>query len=179
MFHLGLERPIYRLMVALGGAVLLLALTWTLLPTAPALAPPGPWDATVVPAQTPTPTICPVATPVPLWVDPVPAYTNRLTETVVVYIGYGEAVTVTCESGVYGVQGDFDIHAHPARVEVALSPLTTHHLEVEAQVKLVEQWGCLYGGYTLRATTDLHGSPLVIRQIGESGSVRYLPLVLK
>ena len=151
----------FRAACVLAGGLLLLVLAWT------------PQNA----AQTPTPP-CPLATRVPLWVDPVPPQTDRLTETVVVHIGDGDAVTVTCESGVYGVQGSFDTYAHPARVEVALFPLATHHLAVEAHVRRVEKWGCIYGGYTLRTSHDRYGDPLVIRQWSESGSKRYLPLIL-
>jgi len=47
---------------------------------------------------TPTPTLCPLATPEPLWVDLVTSPTDQLTQTITVYLGNGEAVTVTAES---------------------------------------------------------------------------------
>jgi hypothetical protein len=127
-----------RLLPGLACGLLLLAAAWTVLGAVP--------QTTSAPENepaTPTPTICPQATPEPLWVEPVLSHTHRLTATVVVYIGHGEAVTVTAESGAFVQEGSFDAYAHPARVEVALLPGVTHHLEVCARVQRIEQWGCL------------------------------------
>jgi hypothetical protein len=158
----------------LACGLLLLAAAWVALGAAPRTA-----SAPENEPATPTPTICPQATPEPLWVEPVPATTDQLTETVVVYIGHGEAVTVTCESGAFVQEGDFDAYAHPARVEVALRPGVAHHLWVCARVQRIEQWGCLYGGYTLCTKHDRYGAPLVVRQQAGSGSVRFLPIVYR
>jgi hypothetical protein len=40
-------------------------------------------------------------TPEPLWLDPVTSPTGELDQTIVVYIGNGETVTVTWESGTF------------------------------------------------------------------------------
>lgn len=163
--------------------MLLLALAWAVLAAPPAQTAPqmasGPQEATVTPTFTPTPTICPLVTREPLWVEPVPAYTNQLTETVVVYLGRGEVVAVIAESGVYVQEGDFDSYARPALVEIALHPNVIHHLTVYGQVKGFERNGCVYESYVLHTTRDRYGAPLVIRQLGASGSVCYLPLVLR
>jgi hypothetical protein len=157
-----------------SGVLLLLAVAWASLGRPPTGVQVAANDS---PLPTPTPTTCPSATPEPLWVDPVPAYTEQLTETVVVYIGNGEAVTVRTESGDFVLEGDFDAYAHPARVEVALDPGLTHSLRVYARVRRIEQGGCEYGGYTLSTIQDRYGKPLVIRQVGEAGAVRFLPLL--
>ena len=167
--------------------MLLLLFAWAILFAAPsqgrsrpqtgAQTRSGVQDATATPTHTPTPTICPLVTREPLWVEPVPAYTNRLTETVVVYLGRGEAVAVVAESGIYGQEGDFGAYANPARVEIALHPHAVHHLQVYGQVRGFERDGCVYESYVRYTNRDRYGGPLVIRQIGESGSVCYLPLV--
>jgi hypothetical protein len=173
-------RTITRAAFALAAVVLLLVLVWIGGLALAAGRPPraGAEDATETPEPTPTVTVCPVGTPEPLWVDPVPDLTDRLTQTVVVYIGNGEAVTVSAETGDFCVQGSFDASAHPARVEITLRPDLIHHLTVVARVRRIEQWGCVYGGYTLRTTVDRYGSPLVIRQEG-GGEVRYFPLLFR
>ena len=124
----------------------------------------------LLPGDTPAATIppCPRATPEPLWVDPVISTTNLLTQTIVVYIGNGEYVSVSGESGVFTQTGDFSSFNTPARVEINLLANTRHNLEVSARVKQVEQNGCIYGGYTLMTTRDRDGNPLVIDQTGYS-----------
>ncbi|MBI1296757.1 hypothetical protein GC175_17515 [bacterium] len=111
-----------------------------------------------------TPTVCPVATPEPLWVEPVLSPTFALTQTLVVYAGNSEAVTVTTVSGVFSVTGDFGGTVNPARVDIDLLPETTHQLNVASAVKHVENNGCSYGGYTHSTNRDRNGSPLIIRQ---------------
>ena len=66
-----------------------------------------------------------------------------------------------------------------ARVEIALYPYVTHHLTVYGQVKGFEWNGCIYESYVKSTTSDRYGAPLVIRQLGASGSVCYLPLVYR
>jgi hypothetical protein len=116
----------------------------------------------------PSATLCPAATAEPFWVDPVTSPTDQLSQTITVYIGRGEEVTVITESGTFSVTGDFDYLDHPARVEISLLPDTVHHLEVRAKVRTgsgsspVEN--CMYGGYTLTTTTDELGIPLIITQ---------------
>jgi hypothetical protein len=105
-----------------------------------------------------------MATPEPLWVDPVLSPTNLYTQTITVYIGHGEAVTVSAESGVWAAYGDFGASINPARVDIQLLPNTTHHLTVQAQVRRTEVGGCPYGGYVLTTTRDRYGAPLDIVQ---------------
>ena len=136
-------------------------------------------EETATPTPTRTATPCPLATREPLWVEPVVMHTDQLTQTVVVYIGNGEAVTVIAESGVFGERGDFDAYANPASVEIALWPFVTHHLTVYGKVKTIVQGECVYGGYTLGTTRDRYGAPLVIRQQGGTGTILYLPVVFK
>jgi hypothetical protein len=100
-------------------------------------------------------------------------------QTVVVFIGNGEAVTVTAESGTFAQQGDYDAYAHPASVEIALWPQVTHHLTVYGKVKRIVFDGCVYGGYTLSTRWDRYGAPLVIRQHSETGTILYLPVAYK
>lgn len=121
--------------------------------------------------------MCPQATPEPLWVEPVISPTGLLTQTIVVRIGKGEAVTVTAESGVFTATGSFGVYSDPARVSIDLLANTAHHLAVEARVRQDEQWGCTYGGYTLSTGRDRYGQPLLIEQ---KMPIRlyYLPLIL-
>ncbi len=132
----------------------------------PTTTPTSTATDTSTPTTTPTstPTQCPQATPEPLWVDPVTSPTDQLSQIVTVRIGNGEAVTVTAESGIFTVTGSFDAYAHPALVNVTLLPNTTHHLRVDARVKVITQGDCTYGGYTLTTTADRFGAPLIIEQ---------------
>jgi hypothetical protein len=99
------------------------------------------------------------------------------TQTVYVYLGNGEAATITAESGVFAYHGDFGLF-NPAEVEMALLPNTTHHLLVTGKVKLVESNGCWYGGYTMSRTADRYGDPLVIEQQFPVATTLYLPVAL-
>ncbi|MBN1659512.1 MAG: hypothetical protein JXA93_13995, partial [Anaerolineae bacterium] len=119
---------------------------------APAVTP------TLTPMPSPTPTVvCPRATPELLAVDPVTSSTGDLAQWVTVYMGNMEMVTITAESGIFT--------APDGHVEVQLLPNTVHHLEVVARVRtIVNPDGCVYGGYTLRTTTDRYGAPLIIVQ---------------
>lgn len=119
---------------------------------------------------TPTPTMrtaCPRATPEPLSVDPVVSPTDELRQYVGVR-GHGDRVEVVTESGHFVVTGDFS-PGRSASVEVSLLPGRTHHLEVLAHVRETVRNGCVFGGYTLRTTTDLHGAPLTIVQGSDHG----------
>jgi|GEM_PF-2688980 len=127
--------------------------------------------------QTPIPTFCPTATPEPLWVDPVLSPTGREAQTIVVYLGNGEAVTVTCESGTFTQTGSFGAY-WPARVKIDLLPDTVHHLRVDGRVRRIEQGGCLYGGYTLSTNRDRYDAPLIIVQRTDLPT-SWLPIVLK
>ena len=131
--------------------------------------PGGTIPAETTPTETatpmPTPTICPQATPQPLWVEPVVSPTNLLTQTITVYLGDGEQVTVTSESGTFTTTGDFTWNNNPALVTIDLLPDTMHHLTVSGRVKLREQGGCTYGGYTLTTQSDRFGQPLLITQV--------------
>ena len=126
------------------------------------IAPPAP-QATG--RFTPIAPPAPQATPELLWVEPVRSPTDRLHQVIVVYIGNGEEVSVTTESGEFNVKGNFNAYANPARVEITLLPNTVHHLEVTAKVRSIDAGnGYTYGGYTLNTTKDNQGVPLTIVQ---------------
>jgi hypothetical protein len=115
---------------------------------------------TTAPATvTPTPILCPAATPEPFWVEPVTSPTDPLTQVVQVYIGSGAVVTVTTASGTFTATGGLN----PVPVEVALLPDTAHYLHVAAQVREIGA-DCVYGGYTLDTARDKDGRPLLIQQ---------------
>ena len=133
----------------------------TLSPTETATLTPEP---SITDTPTLTPTLCPFATPEPLWVEPVTSPTDQLSQVITVYVGYGEEVTITTESGKFTVTGSFDAYSNPARVEITLLPDTEHHLDVSARIKVTSSNGCTYGGYTLQTTSDRHGAPLIIVQ---------------
>ena len=133
---------------------------------------------TPTPTASPTPTVCPMATSEPLWVEPVISPTDLLTQTITVRIGNGEAVTITAESGVFTTTGSFDAYFNPARVPIDLLKGVTHHLDVQARVRKIEQWGCTYGGYTLHTQNDRYGQPLLIEQKPFARSC-YLPMIMK
>jgi hypothetical protein len=104
-------------------------------------------------------------TPELLQVAPLQSPTERLVQTVTVYIGNGDRVVITTESGTFTVTGSFDAALNPALVEVSLLPNRTHHLEVNAHVRrIVHPSGCISGDYTLTTRTDANGRPLVIEQ---------------
>jgi hypothetical protein len=95
--------------------------------------------------------------------------TDLLTQTLIVRIGNGDAVTVTLESGVFTSTGEFGVYGNPASVALTLLPDTLHHLQVQAHVRRVIGWGgCIYGDYTLGTSHDRNGAPLVIQQITAS-----------
>jgi hypothetical protein len=126
--------------------------------------------ATLSTLPTASPTVCPAATPELLAVDPVISPTDRLTQTITVRIGNGEAVTVTAESGTFTTAGTFNSSSNPAMVEMQLLPDTTHHLSVSARVRVVASRGCTYGGYTLNTDRDRLGAPLTIVQQSSGGT---------
>jgi hypothetical protein len=116
--------------------------------------------------SSPTPTaLCPRATPEYLAVDAVTSPTEELTQWVTVHMGNMEVVTITAESGIFTSPDGY--------VELQLLPNTIHHLEVGARVRtIISHNGCVYGGYTLRTTTDRDGAPLIIVQ-GKPGAPRH------
>jgi hypothetical protein len=126
----------------------------------------------------PTPTLCPMTTPEPLWVEPVTSPTDQLSQMITVYLGNGEAVTITAESGTFTAVDDFSVYSKPALVDVALLPNTVHHLRVVGKVRVVERGGCIYGGYTLSTIWDRYGGPLVITQAMAITSVVHFPLAV-
>jgi hypothetical protein len=160
------------LTVLIPVGLLLIGLTGCVSPADTAIAASSPILVTL------TPTLCPVATPEPLWVEPITSPADQLTQTITVYLGNGEAVTVTAESGTFAAPGNFDAFANPARVDVALLANTVHHLRVFGKVRTVEWDGCVYGGYTLSTIWDRYGGPLVITQVLTIRSVMHFPLVL-
>jgi hypothetical protein len=136
----------------------------------------APCPATANALVEPTVTYCPIPTPELFLVDPVISTTDRLSQVVTVYLGNGEAVTVTAESGTFAATGAFDAYTHPALVEVALLPGGLHRLRVFGKVRVIEHDGCIYGGYTLSTQRDRFGNPLVIRQTAILSFSFYLPL---
>lgn len=127
----------------------------------------------------PTVTQCPTATPEPLWVEPVTSPTSLRSQVITVYLGNGEAVTVTAESGVFTAYGEYNAYSKPALVTVTLQVFQTHHLLVMGRVRRIEQDGCYYGGYTLSTSNDRFGNPLVIRQQPDPIYQMHLPLMLR
>ncbi len=118
----------------------------------------------------PSATHCPVPTPEIFFVEPVTSPTDQLTQVINVHIGLGEKVTVITESGTF-----IDTES-PFQVEISLLPNTVHHLEVIGTVRtVVHENGCVYGGYSLRTTSDSQHAPLTIRQgnpvVGQAISV--------
>ena len=98
--------------------------------------------------------------------EPVTSPTDLLSQTLIVRIGNGDAVTVTTASGVFTRTGNFSAYGNPALVELKLLPNVTHTLHVVAHVRRVAGWGgCTYGDYTLSTDRDRNGAPLVIQQI--------------
>jgi hypothetical protein len=95
---------------------------------------------------------------------PVLSPTDRLTQTVTVFIGNGDQVAVVSESGVYTATGQFDAHSNPARVVIDLLPDQVHHLTVHAHVRRIQVGPCVMGDYTLSTQVDANGKPLVIQQ---------------
>lgn len=129
-------------------------------------------NGTVTTTSTPTP--CATPTPEPLWVDPVESPTIRLSQAIIVYLGHGDAVTVTAESGMFAVAED---SFWPARVNIGLLPGVTHHLRVSGHVRTIHSGNCTYGNYTLSTAWDKYGNPLIIEQ--HAVAVSHLPVVLK
>lgn len=167
--------------LALSTTVLLLAVAGFVVATGDSASatvqPVGSIAPKTTATPSPTPTRCPLATPEPLWVEPVISPTGLLTQTITVRIGNGEAVTITAESGVFTVTGSFNAYSNPARVTIDLLKNTTHQLAVQARVRQVGQWGCIYGGYTLSTWRDRYGQPLLIEQ-KMGNHLCYLPLIL-
>lgn len=124
-------------------------------------------SAPAVVYTTTTPTPCPVATPELLAVQPVTSPTRAQSQTITVHLGNGEAVTVLTASGAFSTTGSFGAFSSPALVNVALISNTTHNLLVEGRVRVVNQGGCQYGGYTLTTRSDRTGKPLVIVQVSD------------
>lgn len=136
---------------------------------------------TRTPTRTPTATLCPMPTPEQLRVEPVTSPTNLFTQTITIGIGNGDAVTVTAESGIFTATGNFNAYSSPALVTMTLFADTTHHLLVQAHVRLVPGPGeCQYGNYTLSTTVDKFGAPLTIEHMqAAQPPYAYLPLVLR
>lgn len=112
----------------------------------------------ITPTFTPTPTattICPILTPVPLWVEPVTSPTTLLTQTINVSSArYGESVAIAAESGTFAATGPL--------IPITLLPNTIHHLTVKWTKPPLP--GCPQTGYTLSTTNDRFGKPLIIEQ---------------
>jgi hypothetical protein len=113
-------------------------------------------------------------------VAPVTSPTNHRSQAITVYAGNSQAITITAESGIFAVHGSFSAF-QPTQIEIDLLPNTIHHLRVYSQVKVVEQWGCVYGGYTLSTTTDRYGAPLVVERQPhlQAHHIRWLPTVFR
>lgn len=111
-------------------------------------------------AATPTPVLCPQATPEFFYVEPVTSPTDLLSQVITVDLGNGETITITTESGTFTAPFD----TFPKGIEITLLPNTTHNLTVQGKVKEIVQGECTYGGYMLETTRDRDGNPLVIEQ---------------
>jgi hypothetical protein len=130
-----------------------------------------------------------MSTPEPLWVEPVTSPTELMSQTLIVRIGNGDAVTVTTASGVFTRTGDFSAYGNPALVELKLHPNVIHTLHVAAHVRRMAGWGgCMYGDYTLSTDRDRNGEPLIIQQKSLLVTAtptatplprHYLPLILR
>jgi hypothetical protein len=118
----------------------------------------------------PTVTLCPVATQAWIAVDPVTSPSTTLTQTVSMFFGDGEVVTVTAESGVFTASWPFDVDVH-------LLQNTTHHLQVAGWVPLDSRDGCWYGGYGISTRTDRFGNPLTIVQVSERVHFPWVPSI--
>lgn len=151
-----MNRSTIRILLVVGIGVLALLLLWWLL-NPHEVASPGEEPTTAIEGD---PTQCPMATPEFFTVEPVTSPTDQLSQTITVDLGYGEAITITAESGTFTAPFD----EFPKQIEITLLPNTTHNLTVEGRVQQVFQGDCVYGGYTLRTTTDRNGEPLVIEQ---------------
>lgn len=117
-----------------------------------------------LPTVTPTATVCPIPTPEFLGVAPVTSPTFHADQQVTVYLGNGEAVTVTTQFATFAVRGDFNTGAHPAVVTVGLRSDAVHELTVYGRVREAWQNGCRYGGYMLSTQADWEGRPLLIER---------------
>ena len=151
-----MNRSTIRMLLVVGIGVLALLLLWWLL-NPNEVASPGEEPTTGNDDQA---TQCPMATPEFFFVEPVTSPTDQLSQIITVDLGYGEEITITAESGTFNAPFD----EFPKEIAITLLPNTTHHLTVEGRVGQVFQGDCVYGGYTLRTTTDRNGQPLVIEQ---------------
>lgn len=129
----------------------------------PPTATDAPTDTPAVVAPTieptaPAPTCPQLATPEPLWVDPVVSPTDLLTQRVSVTLGRGKEIEISSEGGTISLQGDFTA-ARPVELEAPLAPNIENHLEVTGTVGYAP--GC---EYILRTRVDRTGQPLVIVQ---------------
>jgi hypothetical protein len=160
-----MSRTTIRVLLVVGIGVLGLLLLWWLLNPRQVASPgeePANGNTNVNGDATDGDTAiqCPVATPELFTVEPVTSPTDELTQIITVDLGLGEAITITTESGTFTAPFD----EFPKEIEISLLPNTTHNLTVEGRVQQVFQGDCVYGGYTLRTTTDRNGEPLVIEQ---------------
>jgi hypothetical protein len=151
-----MNRSTVRILLVVGIGVLALLLLWWLLNPRQVASP----DAEPTTGNDNAATQCPQATPEFFTVEPVTSPTDQLSQIITVDLGLGEAITITTESGVFTAP----FNEFPKEIEITLLPNTTHNLTVEGRVGQVFQGDCVYGGYTLRTTTDRNGQPLVIEQ---------------
>ncbi|MBX3063286.1 MAG: SH3 domain-containing protein [Anaerolineae bacterium] len=122
----------------------------------------------VVPTETPTETptststLCPLATPELLLVEPIPTETTESSVTIVASaIGSTpiESITVSNANGMPDVSSTGN-----APVVVPLAPgLNT--LTVTVKYATVDVSGCQYGGYFQSTTTDRNGAPLTVNVV--------------
>lgn len=103
--------------------------------------------------------------------------TALLTQTIVVNIGAGEAVTVTTASGIFTQTGAFGAAGNPAHITINLLPDGIHDLTVTARVRTSSVAGCTFGGYTLTTQQDRNGGALRIVQGNGTARAAFLPMV--
>ena len=161
----------WRAVIAVTG-IGLLFVVWGRVPASAGHSSSADVRRAALNATSPIPTPCPMPTAEPFSVDPVTSPTWLLSQVVTAHLGNGEAVTVSAESGIFTVTGNFSYAGSPALVTVNLIPNTTHHLQVFGRVKPFTIEGCAYDGYTLSAP----GGPFIIVQLSHG---IYLPSVAK
>ncbi len=99
-----------------------------------------------------------------------------LTQTLTISLNNGETITVTAPAAIFVAAGGASGLPVPATVEIDLHPDSLNSLQGQGRVRVVQQNGCTYGGYTLTTSQDRLGNPLVIQQQSASHAL-YLPVL--
>jgi hypothetical protein len=129
-----------------------------------------------VASMPPNANLCVTPTPEPLWVEPVTSPTDLLTQTITVWLGNGEAITISSQSGTFTQTGNFASN-YPAHIPIKLKLGKWHYLQVSGKVKRLVVGDCIYGNYPLRTSLDKNGKSLAIFQM-PVGKL-YLPIIFQ